>query len=191
MWVLLSTLAVAQDAVPAPPSAATPRSATEPVQEPMYVLTRGAFAVPFNGSGDIPAASIGLGLDIGEGQSIGLRAVYMHDVPPGTRAGDNPPPWAWGPMVDFNMRMQPDRSRSTYVHLAAGFVYGTPEGEANIVVPIGELGMGLNFDRRVDENRTLFIAPELGLIASFLNADGALINVEAPYAAVSIGMRIR
>lgn len=186
MWCLFAALALAE------PEAATSSAPPEEVaQEPMYVLTRGAFAVPFSGSGDIPAASIGLGLDIGEGQSIGLRAVYMHDVPPGTRAGQNPPPWAWGPMVDFNLRMQPDRSRSTFIHLAAGFVYGTPEGEPNIVVPIGELGMGLNFDRQIDENRTLFIAPELGLIPSFLNADGALINVEAPYAALSVGMRLR
>ncbi len=191
MWALLSSFVLAQEHTPAASESPTPAPATAPVQDPMYVLTRGAFAVPFNGSGDIPAASIGLGLDIGDGQSIGLRAVYMHDVPPGTRAGDNPPPWAWGPMVDFNMRLQPERSRSTFIHLAAGFVYGTPEGEPNIVVPIGELGMGLSFDRRVDENRTLFIAPELGLIPSFLNADGALINVEAPYAAVSVGMRLR
>lgn len=169
-------------------------SAAEPVeestQEPMYVLARGAFAVPFSGSGDIPAASLGLGLDIGDGQSIGLRAVYMHDVPPGTRAGQNPPPWAWGPMVDFNLRMRPGSTSSTFIHLSAGFVYGTPEGGVNIVVPIGELGLGLNFDRKIDAQRTLFVAPELGVIPSFFNADGRMINVEAPYAAVSIGVRM-
>lgn len=186
MFALLIGLAQAQDA-PIQDS-----SGEEPVvEDPLYVMTRGAFAVPFNGSGDIPAVSVGLGLDIGDGQSIGLRAVYMHDVPVGTRAGDNPPPWAWGPMVDFNLRFQPERMRSPYLHLSAGFVYGTPQDAENIVVPIGELGLGLEFDRELDERRTLFVAPELGVIPSFFNANGDLINVEAPYGAVSIGVRIK
>jgi hypothetical protein len=192
MFALLIALAQAQEVSPPVVAQAGPSQAAEPVQQdPLYVMTRGALAVPFNGSGDIPAASVGLGLDIGDGQSIGLRAVYMNDVPPGTRAGDNPPPWAWGPMVDFNMRMKPQSTRSPYIHLSAGFVYGTEEGQENIVVPLGELGMGLQFDRQIDERRSLFLAPELGIIPSFFNANGDLINVEAPYAALSIGMRIK
>ena len=192
MFALLIGLAQAQELPPGTPTQAAPAQAPEPAQEdPFYVMTRGALAVPFNGSGDIPAASIGLGLDIGDGQSIGLRAVYMNDIPPGTRAGDNPPPWAWGPMVDFNMRMRPQSTRSPFIHLSAGFVYGTAEGQENVVVPLGELGLGLQFDRKMDERRTLFLAPELGVIPSFLNANGDLINVEAPYAALSIGVRIK
>lgn len=187
MFALLIGLAQAQSPAPTPDAVAE----ESVIEDPLYVMTRGAVAVPFSGSGDIPAASIGLGLDIGDGQSIGLRAVYMHDVPPGTRAGQNPPPWAWGPMVDFNMRMQPQATRSAFVHLSAGFVYGTPDGGENIVVPLGELGVGLQFDRKMDERRTLFLAPELGVIPSFFNANGDLINVEAPYGAVSIGMRIK
>lgn len=188
MFSLLIGLANAQS-TPPPATEVPAQEAT--VEDPLYVMTRGAIAVPFSGSGDIPAASIGLGLDIGDGQSIGLRAVYMHDVPPGTRAGPNPPPWAWGPMVDFNMRLQPQSTRSAFLHLSAGFVYGTPEDQENVVVPLGEVGFGLQFDRKLDEKRTLFLAPELGLIPSFLNADGDLINIEAPYGAVSIGVRIK
>lgn len=188
MFTLLIGLANAQS-TPPPTTDAPAQEAT--AEDPFYLMSRGALAVPFNGSGDIPAASIGLGLDIGDGQSIGLRAVYMNDVPPGTRAGENPPDWAWGPMVDFNMRMQPQSTRSAFLHLSAGFVYGTQDGEENVVVPLGELGLGLQFDRKIDERRTLFLAPELGVIPSFLNANGDLINVEAPYAALSIGLRIK
>ena len=187
MFTLLIGLAHAQSA-PAPAPDAPAQEATE---APLYVMSRGAIAVPFSGSGDIPAASLGLGLDIRDGQSIGLRAVYMHDVPPGTRAGANPPPWAWGPMVDFNMRFQPQSTRSAFMHLSAGFVYGTPEGQENIVVPLGEVGFGLAFDRKMDEKRTLFLAPELGVIPTFFNANGDLINLEAPYAALSVGIRIK
>lgn len=185
MFSLLLGLAHAQSA-PAPTPDAPPEEVTE---APLYVMTRGSIAVPFSGSGDLPAAGLGLGLDIGDGQSIGIRAVYMHDVPPGTRAGLNPPPWAWGPMVDFNLRFQPQATRSAFLHLSAGFVYGTPEGEENIVVPLGEVGFGLEFDRKIDGKRTLFLAPELGVIPTFFNADGGLISLEAPYAAFSVGMR--
>ena len=93
--------------------------------------------------------------------------------------------------LDFNMRLQPQSTRSAFLHLSAGFVYGTPDGQENVVVPLGEVGFGLEFDRKMDEKRTLFLAPELGIIPSFFNADGDLINIEAPYGAVSIGMRIK
>lgn len=171
----------------APPPASEVTSPQPPEERPFYVLTRGAFAVPFGAKGDIPAASIGLGLDIGDGQTLGLRAVYMHDIPTGSLAGDDPPPYAWGPVIDYNMGFEQSQSRGAYLHLSAGFVYGTPEGGTNMVVPVGEVGMGLEFRKRVGE-RELFIAPELGMVPSLFNEDGPLVRLEAPYAAVNVGV---
>lgn len=154
---------------------------------PMYVSTRAGIAIPFQGRGDLPSAGVGMGLVLPDGSTLGLRAVYLHDVPPGTRAGDPPPDWAWGPMIDYQMHFMPEQSRGIYANLSAGFVYGTPEGRDNVVVPLAELGVGLRMSRELQSGHRLFISPEVGLIPTFFDPDGSLIQLEAPYAAVSVG----
>ncbi len=154
--------------------------ATHEEDAPLYMNTRGSLAVPANGSGDVVAGGVGLGVMLKTHQQIGLRFIYMHDPPENPLARNTPSvPWAWGPVLDWQYTFKPDTRASMFVASSLGYVYGTPEdGSNNVILPILEGGVGLRLSKETQDGRRIYAAPQLGFVP------GAV----APFTALDIGI---
>ena len=148
---------------------------------PIYVQGRSSLAVPARSNGDIVVAGAGMGVIVDETQQVGMRFIYMHRPPANPLAQDTPAvPWAWGPVLDWQVTFQPGSRASLYLAASLGFVYGVPEDTTadNVILPILEGGVGLRLSHKLRSGNKLFVAPELGFVP------GAV----APYAALNFGM---
>ena len=151
----------------------------EPDEWPIYVSARGALAVPAGGKGQIPAGGLGVGVELDNGHTFGMRAIYMDSPPPNPISAINREvAWAWGPILDYQFHMDNDRRLNFYPSLSLGFVYSAEDGERNVILPIFEAGFGARLVRKTSNGDRLFIQPELGVVP------GAL----APYTSLSVGM---
>lgn len=148
---------------------------------PLYIQGRSSLAVPANGNGDIVVAGGGMGILVSDTQQVGLRFIYMHRPPTNPLALETPAvPWAWGPVLDWQVTFQPDHRASLYFAASLGYVYGVPDDKEadNVILPILEGGIGLRLTHQTRDGQKLFIAPELGFVP------GAV----APYSALSVGV---
>ena len=181
----LATSAPSEAAAPPDPGASAVSTATvesAPLgSAPIYVQGRSSIAVPARSNGDIVVAGAGMGVVIDDTQQVGMRFIYMHRPPANPLAHDTPAvPWAWGPVLDWQVTFQPDSRASIYLAASLGFVYGVPDDTTadNVILPILEGGLGLRLSHKLRGGEKLFVAPELGFVP------GAI----APYAALNFGV---
>ena len=184
----VSPAAVSPAAVPLAPVAPTGSTGTVSTAEfvplastPIYLQGRSSVAVPARSNGDIIVAGAGMGVVVDETQQVGMRFIYMHRPPANPLAEDTPAvPWAWGPVLDWQVTFQPESRAGLYVAASLGFVYGVPSDTSadNVILPILEGGVGLRLSHKLRTGTKLYMAPELGFVP------GAL----APYAALNVGM---
>ena len=145
---------------------------------PIYVSARGSLAVPARGLGQIPAGGLGVGVELNNGHTFGMRAIYMDSPPPNPISNSREVEWAWGPVLDYQFHLDNDRRLNFYPSLSLGFVYSAADGETNVILPIFEAGFGARLIRETSKGDRLFIEPELGVVP------GAL----APYTSLTVGM---
>ena len=170
---------------------------------PIYSFFRMSNAVPTNGSEDIVALGVGIGVSHVDrdktkaGNNVGLRLIWIPDAPSNPLQENGPDVGsAWGPVVDWQLMFSPRRRISIYTHLALGFVYGKPttgddedyryryvneeDKTKNQVVPILEGGIGLRVlsTKLSASGIRSFVAPELGFLP----------GIDAPYGAINIGL---
>lgn len=180
--LMLSTAAVAQDntwETPAKSSAeSTADSLDQPDEWPIYVSTRASVAVPAGGLGQVPTAGLGIGVELDNGHTFGMRAIFISNPPPNPISNNRDVNQAWGPVLDYQFHIDNTRSMSFYPSLSLGFVYSAAEGQENVILPIFEAGFGARLVRETSSGDRLFIQPELGVVP------GAL----APYSALTVGM---
>ena len=150
----------------------------QPDEWPIYVAVRGSLAVPAGGLGDIPAGGIGIGVELDNGHTFGMRAIYMANPPPNPISNSRQIKQAWGPVLDYQFHLDNTRRLNFYPSLALGFVYSAEDGEENVILPIFEAGFGARLTKKTSGGDRLFIQPELGVVP------GAL----APYTSITIGM---
>ena len=147
---------------------------------PIYIVARGAAAVPANANGDVLTGGFGLGVETDENNSLGLRIIYMDDPPDNPLASQTPDiPRAWGPVVDWQYYFQPRSTVSFYTNVSFGYVYGVPKDGVsdNVILPIIEGGLGIRLSKQNADGGRIFLSPELGFVP------GAV----APYFAVTLG----
>jgi hypothetical protein len=163
----------------AAPSAAALEDEMEQLDEwPIYVSARGSLAVPSGGLGQSPAGGLGVGVELDNGHTFGMRAIFMSNPPPNPISNSRDIKNAWGPVLDYQFHIDNTRRLNFYPTLALGFVYSAEEGEENVILPIFEAGFGARLTKKTSNGDRLFIQPELGVVP------GAL----APYTSVTVGM---
>ncbi len=150
----------------------------EPEEWPIYVSTRGSVAVPAGGLGQVPTGGIGLGVELDNGHTFGMRAIYINNPPPNPISNNRDITQAWGPVLDYQFHIDNTRNMNFYPTLSLGFVYSAEEGKENVILPIFEAGFGARITRETASGDRLFISPELGVVP------GAL----APYTSLTVGM---
>lgn len=170
---------------------------------PIYSFVRISNAVPTNGSDDVIALGLGIGVSQIDkqanraGSNVGLRLIWIPDAPANPLQENGPDLGsAWGPVVDWQLMFSPRRRISVYTNLAVGFIYGKPakndeqknryytshgeEEGKNQVVPILEGGIGMRvLSRKLNGSGTrVYVAPELGYVP----------GIDAPYGALNFGI---
>lgn len=149
-----------------------------PAERPIYVSARGALAVPANGLGQIAVGGVGVGVELDNGHTFGMRAIYMDSPPPNPISNSREVDWAWGPVLDYQFHLANDRRLNFYPALALGFVYSAEKDKENVILPIFEFGFGARMVKKTSNGDRLFIQPELGFVP------GAV----APYTSITVGM---
>ncbi|MFT5583000.1 MAG: hypothetical protein ACI9VR_000577 [Cognaticolwellia sp.] len=149
-----------------------------PEEWPIYVSARGALAVPANGLGQIKVGGLGVGVELDNGHTFGMRAIYMDSPPKNPISNNREVAWAWGPVLDYQFHLDNDRRLNFYPSMALGFVYSAEKDMENVILPIFEVGFGARLVKKTSNGDRLFIQPELGVVP------GAL----APYTSLTVGM---
>lgn len=170
---LAAPVAVAPSSVPVVDS-----GADEVKERPLYVSARGALAVPATGLGQIAVGGVGVGVELDNGHTFGMRAIYMDSPPPNPISNNREVDWAWGPVLDYQFHLDNDRRLNFYPCLALGFVYSAEKEKENVILPIFEFGFGARMVKKTSNGDRLFIQPELGFVP------GAV----APYTSLTVGM---
>ncbi|MED5371309.1 MAG: hypothetical protein VX899_09860 [Myxococcota bacterium] len=160
-------------------AADTPDAPDAPPPRPTYMATRASVAVPSGGLGQVPTAGVAMGVELENGHTFGLRAIYMVNPPANPISGNQRDvEQAWGPVLDYQFHLNPGRNVNFYPCLSLGFVYAAEDGKENIVLPILEAGFGARAVRELDSGDRLFISPEMGVVP----------GAKAPYTSITVGM---
>ncbi len=183
--VAAAPVAAPQPAPRAAPVAAAPAAVPdldsdldELEERPIYVSARGAIAVPATGLGQIAVGGVGVGVELDNGHTFGMRAIYMDSPPPNPISNNREVDWAWGPVLDYQFHLENERRLNFYPALALGFVYSAEKDKENVILPIFEFGFGARMVKKTSNGDRLFIQPELGFVP------GAV----APYTSITVGM---
>ena len=181
--LLLSSNASAAEpaALPEPTVARAANGAEEPEYKEfngsVYMQVRGSAALPANTSGIATPGSLGLGARWKDGTRLGMRVMMMPNPPevfyadPGAIAG--------GVVVDYAHHFPVSRNTTIYPILSAGALVAVDEwSNENVVLPVTEAGVGLEYAKVMSSGNHLTISPEIGVVPLML----------APYAALNVGV---
>ena len=146
-----------------------------------------AIIVPAESHGSVVSGQVGLGVELDTYKTLAIRVAIALDpieAPSGPDADR-----AWAAIVEYRKQMGVGYQIDPFFAVAGGFVMGDrdEEGVSNLVLPYGQIGMGLRL--RLTDKRSrnqLFVSPQLGLIPGALYDRGPL-SVVAPYSGIDIG----
>ena len=143
----------------------------------IYVQARGSAAMPANTSGIATPSSIGLGARWEDGTRLGMRAMVMPNPPDVFYA--SPGPVGGGLVLDYAHHFPVSRKTSFYPVMSAGVLLTVDEySNDNVVLPVTEAGVGLEYAASLRSGNHMTISPEIGLVPFLL----------APYAALNVGV---
>jgi len=152
--------------------------ALEPV--PVFLHSAASVVVPGNVNGQLNALRFGFSVPTAPLVNVGLRGEVA--LPPGLDGINGDGALLWAAAAECRSRLGLSTQADPFVIIAGGFVTSDRVDGANLVLPYGQIGVGMRILlSRSSARNLIYFEPEIAVVPGFMYDLGPL-SVAAPVA---------